>query len=98
MSHLYKCVEISVHCSGGGFGSVTLSDGVFLGDKHEGISHGYIECGYPGGFDVVSHNKLFVHEACKDQANEIFLEKFQSDWSRLQVHMVKEIKKGYYIG
>lgn len=62
---------------------------VFPGDCHEGVSRGYVECGYPG-FEVVSRNKFFVHDGdCKTAADERYEQEFHRNWQKIRPHVLR---------
>ena len=64
---------------------------VFAGDHHEGVSRGYVECGYPNGYDVVSRKTFHLHQGCLDTADMTYRSKFDSDWRNIRQHVIRDV-------
>lgn len=57
-------------------------------DCHEGVTRGYVECGYPG-HEVIARTKFFIHPRCKEAAERRCEEKFRRDWAEVRPHEVE---------
>ena len=63
---------------------------VFPGDAHEGVTRGYVECGYPG-YEVISRKTFYVHEGCLEDAGETFRDAFDRDWAKVRPHVLNDL-------
>ena len=61
---------------------------VWPDDHHEGVSRGYVECGYPD-YEVISKTKFFLHPECLNTGNQQFEEKFHKDWDPVRPHELR---------
>lgn len=63
---------------------------VWPGDHHEGVSRGYVECGYGPGYETVGRTKFKLHAECCQDADEQYRTKFQRDWSKVRPQLIQD--------
>lgn len=51
-------------------------------DCHEGVTCGYVECGYPS-HEVISRSRFFIHPECQEEADTQCEAKFRQDWKEV---------------